>query len=515
MRTAPWRACARASSVVLLAGLCWGAGTRDPLETIIDERGPYLILATEAAAKSFAEAIRTARELHPDAAEAAFDPESGFAKAKEAIGRVRHRYALVFVLPEELDCRVAWEWLRVCTEVDRDPFVDVRSGFATGASPTACAAFLRRIATVAKREAKLPPIFGENLGPTMVGTKANLSRASGSFMLPVYERRFETFTISHPPGALVDPAKAGLAWTGIVHLGGHGFPDGIVDGLRANGLSRLALAPCVIFNGACYTGVTARWFDVTNADGLVHEQIIPPEKSFSLGILDTPVVGYLAALHPDHGLPVYQEMEFLATTGGSLGDAIKSTYDGIVLANGGRLPIFERLEDRKQAPRWTPSEMMLKGTASRILFGDPSLVPFAAFAKDPLETTCTDKDNALRITASVVHPELLNSLTDTYHSDLSTDRNLFNARVLLSVRLPEDWNSVAQVKTTSASVARSFLERIRRQEAQKIQHRVVGFAVEEEGAGRSLRVQVDLSSTGYRESPFLRAGSVLELEATR
>jgi hypothetical protein len=109
----------------------------------------------------------------------------------------------------------------------------------------------------------------------------------------------------------------------------------------------------------------------------------------------------------------------------------------------------------------------------------------------------------------------LNSLTDTYHSDLSTDRNLFNARVLLSVRLPQDWNSVAQVKATSASVVQSFLERLRRQEAQKIQHRVVGFAVEEEGAGRSLRVQVDLSSTGYRESPFLRAGSVLELEATR
>jgi hypothetical protein len=44
---------------------------------------------------------------------------------------------------------------------------------------------------------------------------------------------------------------------------------------------------------------------------------------------------------------------------------------------------------------------------------------------------------------------------------------------------------------------------------------VVGFAVEQDGGERFLHVQVDFSSTGYRESPFMREGSFLELMAKK
>src|SRR5260221_11295256 len=95
-----------------------GAAAAEPLETRLDGRGPYLILATEAAARDYREAILEARKAHPGAAEGAFDPVGAFAKAREALGRIRPRYALVFLLPGEIDARVNWEWLRISTEVD-------------------------------------------------------------------------------------------------------------------------------------------------------------------------------------------------------------------------------------------------------------------------------------------------------------------------------------------------------------------------------------------------------------
>ena len=45
-----------------------------PLPVHLDSRGPYLVLATRAAAADYQPAIRVARKLHPDAAYSTFDP---------------------------------------------------------------------------------------------------------------------------------------------------------------------------------------------------------------------------------------------------------------------------------------------------------------------------------------------------------------------------------------------------------------------------------------------------------
>ena len=500
---------------LILALLSSLVAAGEPLETRLDARGPYLILSTEAAARDYREAIRSARELHPGAAESTFDPAGGFAKAREALDRYRPRYALIFLLPGELDARVEWEWLRITTEVDSDPFVDVRCGFMTGASPAAADAFMRRIVAAARGVSKLPPRFVDDLGPGTLTAKGTVHRQGGSMMLPSYPRRFESIAVLHAAGALDDPTRAGLGGAGIVHFGGHGLPGGIDDGLAAKGVPSLGLAPCIVFSGACFTGVTGRWFDIAGPDGLVRERTVALADSFCLRLLETPAAGYLAALHPDHGIPVYQEMEFLASTGGSLGDAIKSTYDWIILASGGKLPAFERLEDGKPTPRWTPSEIMRKGTASRILFGDPALIPFAAFARPALESTCAADGAALRISAKVVNPDLVNLLIDTYHADLASDLQLFNARAVVTVKLPKGWEQVSSVEVTRVAPARSFLAKLAGQSSPAIKHRVVGFAVEEDDGQRFLHVQVDLSSTGYRESPWIREGSILELVARR
>jgi hypothetical protein len=109
----------------------------------------------------------------------------------------------------------------------------------------------------------------------------------------------------------------------------------------------------------------------------------------------------------------------------------------------------------------------------------------------------------------------VNSFTDTYHSDLASDPALFNARALLAVPLPAGRKTVTGVRVLRVEAARTILEKVAKRPPPEVRHRLVGFAVEEDGGMRTLRVQVDLSSTGYRESPFVKMGSVLEVEATR
>jgi hypothetical protein len=212
-------------------------------------------------------------------------------------------------------------------------------------------------------------------------------------LIPVLAKRFSIQTISHGAAAFLDKRLASHQAAGMIHLGGHGHPDRVDDGVTGTQAGKLKLAPCVVFNGACYTGVTSRWFDPFTQKSVV-ENTAKAADSFCLNMLDNQALGYLAALHVDHGMPVYQEMEFLAYQGASLGDAIKFIHDGVILGSGGKLLKLEPFVAGKPPPNWTASEVMLKGTASRVLFGDPALILIAAFTEPPLGFGQGRKDSA-------------------------------------------------------------------------------------------------------------------------
>jgi hypothetical protein len=150
-----------------------------------------------------------------------------------------------------------------------------------------------------------------------------------------------------------------------------------------------------------------------------------------------------------------------------------------------------------------------------VLFGDPALIVCRSWTKPPLEIECSQTETRLRITARVADPGLVNSFTDTYHADLASDPSLFNARALVTAPLPADWKTVSRVEVLRVDPARTFIEKVAKEPAPRPRYRIVGFAAEEDGEKRTLHVQVDLSSTGWRESPFVRKGSVLELEVSR
>lgn len=140
-----------------------------------------------------------------------------------------------------------------------------------------------------------------------------------------------------------------------------------------------------------------------------------------------------------------------------------------------------------------------------MLFGDPALIVTDAFTEPPFETsTAAVHSDQLRITAKLVNTELKSEFTDTYHSDLSSDKQQFNDRALVRVELPEQWEDVRSVQVTSVQAG-----------GENLTHRLVGYAVEVDHGIRRLHVQVDVPTTGYMQSRLRRAGATVILKVSR
>lgn len=484
--------------LAVFLGGAWQRGRpHEPLPLRLDDREPYLILSTQRATTEYAEAIRLAHELHPSAMEGLLATED-LAPTRSLLSTRQPCYVLVFLLPGELDVNFAWRWMELATEVDDDPFVDVRAGFITGESPEAVTDFLRRIREAVQGRLKLPGAFVDNLGPNPMARESAFSKAPQNPMIPVLGQRLGITTISHGTQGFTGERLDSMANAGLVHFGGHGYPDRIEEGLLGRHVRDLELAPCVVFNGACYTGVTGRWYEVSS--GTVEERQVESDESFCLAILSSNVITYLAALHADHGIPVYQEMEYIATTGASLGDLIKHTHDGVVMGAGGELPHLPELDEGTKLADWTPADFMLRGTAARVLFGDPALIVTDAFTDPPFDITLDHADDgSLAVRASLRNAALRSTFTDTYYSDMSaTDQ--FNDRALIVCELPEEWETVGSVGVVRVQAG-----------GEALRHRLIGFAVEQDRGVRRLYVQVDLASTGYMQSEFRRVGAQVEL----
>ncbi len=481
----------------------WPSAPREPLRASLDPAGPYLVLASRQAEKDYAAAIARAKELHPGAAQAVFDPGDADGTRK-LLRDHRPRYALVFLEPEELDVNFAWQWLTLSTQVSDRPLVGVRTGFITGATPDAAAAFVDRIAAAAHGKVTLPAVCLDDLGPNSQAPKAAFYDNRGAPLIPALDLRFNLRSISHGAEGFTDARLTSLQGVGLLHFGGHGHPDRVDDGLTGVQIRRAPLSPCVVFSGACYTGVTRGWFDPFTPDGKVAARSVEAGDSFCLNLLQNQAVAYLAALHVDHGMPVYQEMEYLAYHGGSLGDVIKHTQDGVILGNGGQVPRFKPFVEGKPSPQWSNSEVMLKGTASRVLFGDPALIVTAPFADPPFRVSVADDGDGLQVTATLANTALKSTYTDTYHADLAADPNLFNDRALVTAELPGGWSSVGKVEVTDVEAG-----------GKSLQSRLAGYAVESDGGRRYLHAQVDVPATGFQQSPFRVAGATVRLRASR
>lgn len=469
-------------------------------QVLVDPAGPYAILASTKAAAVYGAAIAEAKQLHAGAESREFDP-GDLATLLTALKTNPPRYALVFMLPEEIDVNFGWRWVTMTTQLDVDPFVDLRTGFITGASPGAALGFVKRIGQFARGEIRMPMRMVDNLGPNPQAPKGSCVSEKGSFMIPVYADATEVTTISHGLEGFTAEKMKLMEDAGFVHYGGHGYPDRVVDSLNGVWVRKIRFAPGLFFNGACYTGVPHGWFDMMGPK--VTRKTVKASESFCLGVLASGPVAYFAALHADHGIPVYQEMEYLACTGAPLGDVIKYTHDGVVLGGGGRLPVFDEFKDGMPHQARTPADFMLKGTASRVLYGDPSLKVLEPFADPSFDVTCAAQGQALQVTATIKNLKLKSTFTETYYSEMSQTKQ-FNDRALVTCKLPDNWRAVsgiAQLSVTSGG--------------QALTGKLIGFGVEQDGGANLLYVLIDLPSTGYQDGPFRKAGAKVSFTANR
>lgn len=429
------------------------------LPVSLDPAGPYLILASARAEKAHPQALAQALKLHPRAITGRFDlPE--LAGATALLKRHRPHFTLVVLMPDELDTNLAWKWLEKTAGLDADPFVDTRTGFLI--APEGGAYFQRLTGVLSGRE-RVPAVLVDNLGPMSQGLKIGQLQSTGSSFFLSGLSGLKMLTLSHGPVTVPAAALESMSTAGVLHLGGHGLADRIVDGMTASQARQLQLPPAFVFNGCCYGGVTGRYHEAGKWQ--------TARTSFCLALLSRRPLAYFASLHPDHGMPVYQEIERLAWQGGSSGDLIKSTHDEVILALGtSRMP---RLQAGQ--PTWSPGQFMLYGTASRVLFGDPAVVLGLPRVKAPL----SHAEGEVRVD----NPALQATLTDTFSGDLCSTPNMFNARAVFLLS-----GQKTPVKITGVRVGQRALR-----------FRVVGQAVE---LGKGLRVQVDCESTGMFRSPF-------------
>jgi hypothetical protein len=160
------------------------AAPKAPLQLRLDTAGPYVILATQRSTAAYASAIKLALELHPASERIDFDPQN-LDSLLNTLKRIQPRYGLVFIQPEELEVNFVWRWLAMTSQIDDDPFVDVRIGFITGATPEAAQVFVSRIAEIGSGRLRIPGACIDNLGPSEQGSSRTFSVFSGAMMLPL------------------------------------------------------------------------------------------------------------------------------------------------------------------------------------------------------------------------------------------------------------------------------------------------------------------------------------------
>jgi hypothetical protein len=337
----------------------------------------------------------------------------------------RAENALFVVRKDDFDLHLHRRVLLASVDVDPDPFSDVAFGYLTGRDAAAASALWQRISDLHRRG--LP---NRTWIETAVAQQIRSFAAEGG--IPAIARaagftgkRHYFGEIGADPEVLryVDRHLTELQQASVITMGGNGDPTGIwlFDGARnldrskhwpydparvgedplgemprilAGSFRRLKLRAPVVWSGTCHLGATRRVFvecDIVSVFGrsdTVALYEMEPEESLCLALLDAGAAALLVAIGANHGMAVTREVHFALENGASLGEALKSTYDDLLLQCEGRLHLaFDRegeTPDRRE-------HVMRGGGANRALIGDPALRPF---------TRTRDPDRTVQIAAS-------------------------------------------------------------------------------------------------------------------
>jgi hypothetical protein len=380
------------------AGLCMA---QQPTDVVEPSQGGYVILTNIPDTDAFAKAATEFKALlHPEAKIVQFDVDKWDALAK-SLRDIKPRYVAVVVKPETLDINFQGKFLKLCTEMDDDPFCDFSYGYITGGTAEETLAFVQNIAKAKKRA--LPHKILET--PTMGG-----SDPKGPEYPPVRQECTgldEGYGVDWPLVKLAfgeidrKQMNAGqvTAWVnknisdfqnnGVIMMGGHGMPKGIVGNMSGKDIRKLKLFPAVVFNYACMTGCVSRSYEwIEEADvkagktGVIQAKTVPADESIALAVIASGASAYVASIEPRLAGPgMTGELTHALCEGATLGDTRRREYDMLILTYLGWgekgiviTPFVDgdpRYDNPKAGKNARRDRLMMNGV-STVLFGDPA-----------------------------------------------------------------------------------------------------------------------------------------------
>ncbi len=302
-------------------------------------------------------------------------PKGDIAQCEGELRRLLPEHVLVVTRPEHIEANQHFALLELAASMDKDPFVDFTIGYVTGATAEEALAFTKRFLEIGRKRNALPKTVFD------FGPAKSKSLEEGGPVPHELAKGWKKTWVYHGTAAEMRKRASRLRGHGVLHAGGHGEPERIVDGLTARELrsQRYDLSPALYFSGPCYCGVTATWY--RPGAGAIDVVRVEPMNSFALAVLASGVTALFAGLDPDRLEQSSQELEHLWVHGDALGHAIKATYDGTTVALRQSEYRLFRYQKGGPRPQKTLAMTMIGGGASRVLYGDPTYVPFAASAK--------------------------------------------------------------------------------------------------------------------------------------
>ncbi|MCB9879777.1 MAG: hypothetical protein H6835_19470 [Planctomycetes bacterium] len=359
--------------------------------------------------RGFLAAAAAAQQRH-DAA--TFDWDGADYDALAAELRLKQPENVLFVTrPEHLDVVRHRRILLLTSKLDDDWFVDCAFGYLTGRDGDACERFWqhieqRRARTDESRNWTALSVASMDQSMVYRDSLPALAETSG------YRGDHYYFGTTDPDRErVVAQALAATDTADVLHFSGNGDPegiwlfpdqrnlerdkhwpydparvgedpDGVMPRLMAERFAERAWRAPIVWSGTCHSGAVDRVFvegDIVSTFGRAERVTVhrlPAGHSLALAWLDAGAAALLVPIAANHGMSASMEIDFALQHGASLGEAVKSSWDDVLLQAEGELALDLPVEG--EAQRRGGEHVMQGGGANRVLLGDPALRPFAA-----------------------------------------------------------------------------------------------------------------------------------------
>ncbi len=372
--------------------------------------GDYVILVGVNRNDPYFEAAKLLARHHKCQDILRFNPE----KPEAIVPKLRQlepAHVALVVRPEQIDVNSVRAILKMSTTLDKDPFPDFAYGFITGATAADAQQFVKNIIRASKK--KHPRKIGR---ASVRGGKGKSSASERPYRAGELEFPMRALWFVAPGGrgsrdqAFIDENLKSLGGLGAILMGGHGMPWEIGSGPRAEDVAGVILFPAVVFNYACYTGVTHRYPQRKYQGGsyVIHLKEVEAEKSFALSVIGAGATGYTAYVNPRPAGPELSVDFDRVLAGSTLGDARRNDYNKIVLGYLGfgeagiAAPPVKDGEKKTRDQMQPVRHLMLDGATGGILYGDPAFRPYPEARKSlPLKTEVKRTGKEIQVTMRV------------------------------------------------------------------------------------------------------------------